>query len=89
MTREETKEAIAVMQAYVDGQNIEFKIRIDPNDPWGDNSSPTWNWDDCNYRVAQDKAEQAWANLSEVQQAAFHKATWITAYNTALEAINE
>jgi len=49
MNKDETKEAIEVMQAYVDGAEIEFKHtdswRTLPPFGWG------WNWVECSYRI--------------------------------------
>lgn len=48
MTREETKAAIAVMQAYVDG--AEIQVRPNDVDGWKD-KTPHWNWVSFCYRV--------------------------------------
>jgi len=48
MNIEETKKAIEVMQAYVDGAEVE-------KDPYHqgvwDASVPQWDWLDCRYRI--------------------------------------
>lgn len=56
MTREQTIEAIRVMQAYVDGKEVECKywygwVRID---------QPNWNWDDLDYRIKPTKTLRPW-----------------------------
>jgi len=55
MTKEETKEAIKVMQAYVDGEDIEFGHRF--CESWtGLTALPiSWNWTDCRYRIVKPK----------------------------------
>lgn len=46
-----TKEKIAVMQAYVDGREIQYKPQFSDN--WEPcKESPVWNWYECSYRVA-------------------------------------
>lgn len=56
MTRDETIAAIAVMQAFVDGNTVQFKSPID--DSWSDLAAdqlsetwPVWNWCGATYRV--------------------------------------
>ena len=49
MTREETKKAIELMQAYVDGAEIENKY-IETN-RWIKCLYPSWNWDQVDYRI--------------------------------------
>ena len=56
MTREQTIEAIRVMQAYVDGKEVECKysygwVRID---------QPTWDWFKCQYRIKPTKTLRPW-----------------------------
>lgn len=48
MTREDTKERIGVMQAYVDGKEIEFYDADDGK--WVTTESPLWNYN-IRYRV--------------------------------------
>ena len=58
MTKEETKEAIKVMQGYVDGKNIAFIARDDTSDTWDDNKgvrAVAFNWMRYNYRIAKPK----------------------------------
>ena len=46
-----TKEKIKIMQAWDAGQPLQIK---DYNDEWLDfptDSEPTWNWDNCDYRI--------------------------------------
>ncbi len=50
MNREETIEAIKVMQGFVDGKTIQFKSPID--DMWSDIEAwPVWNFVGDTYRV--------------------------------------
>jgi hypothetical protein len=48
MNIEETKEAIRVMQAYVDGKEVEA---FSPCQKWERVSAPRWGWDDNQYRI--------------------------------------
>ena len=50
MNKEQTEEAIKVMQAYVDGKQIQWFDRHDES--WADTTvHPQWNWDEKEYRV--------------------------------------
>jgi len=57
MSREETKRAIKVMQAYVDGEDIQIEKYPDV---WIDQVSPVWDWD-FNYRV-KPEPRTIWVN---------------------------
>lgn len=48
MNREETKQAIEVMQAYVDGAEIEFQLS---DESWCPASTPNWDHDTTEYRI--------------------------------------
>lgn len=48
---EETKRQVAVMQAYIDGATIEC-LPVGA-EYWQIITKPKWNWNDCNYRIAQ------------------------------------
>ena len=47
MNREETKQAIAIMQAFVDGKEIEYS----DGTVWESGFSPSWNWYGTKYRI--------------------------------------
>ena len=49
MTKEETKQAIAVMQHYVDGGEVEVRSQI--GGKWMQSCEPIWNWEECKYRI--------------------------------------
>ena len=51
MNREETKEAIKVMQHYADGGEVEYRS-CDKSD-WSFDDSPWWNWISYTYRIKQ------------------------------------
>jgi len=48
MNIEETKEAISVMQAFVDGNEVEYQIS---DGTWWDALTPSWNWASTRYRI--------------------------------------
>ena len=58
MNREETKMAIAVMQAFVEGQEIECKAK--QGGAWID-SFASWNFEELYYRV-KPKPREFWVN---------------------------
>lgn len=61
MTREETKELIAVMQAYVDGKKIE--IFDESADEWIDLEYPVWNWYNNVYRIKPESSYRPFRNV--------------------------
>lgn len=48
-----TREMIAVMQAYEDGKQIEAKLLSDPD--WYNVERPLWDWDSFVYRIKPTK----------------------------------
>jgi hypothetical protein len=54
---EETKEAIRVMQAFVDGKEVEA---LSPAKKWGRTPAPMWNWDDTEYRIKPTATLRPW-----------------------------
>ncbi len=57
MTREQTKEAILVMQAYVDGKEVEFKWG---SMDWNSTDKPEWNWSAYDYRIKPTATIRPW-----------------------------
>ena len=57
MTREQTIEAIRVMQAYVDGKTLEYK-RYD--EVWSLTTLPLWNWNSIEYRIKPTATLRPW-----------------------------
>lgn len=57
--KEQTRERIAVMQAWAEGEEIEC---CDRNDEWKPCLSPAWNWVDFEYRV-KPKPREWWLVL--------------------------
>lgn len=48
MTREETRDAVKVMEAYANGKKIQY---LDNNNKWIDAHNPVFNWYNCDYRI--------------------------------------
>lgn len=72
MTKDETKELIAkameriaLMQAYVDGKQIQFFNRL--GDKWEDTIDPRWSQDNL-YRVKPEPKYRPFANFEECWQ---------------------
>lgn len=62
MTREETKQLITVMQAYVDGKQIQY-TDVETED-WTDTESPEWK-PEYDYRVKPKPTYRPYRNLKE------------------------
>ena len=58
MTREQTKEAIRVMQAFVDGKEVQSVSRTGVF--WTSNNSPSWNWADEDFQIKPTKTLRPW-----------------------------
>lgn len=55
-----TLEQIAIMQAFADGKDIEY--RLDNEDhPWAPLADPKWNWAAYDYQIAQEP-RTIWVN---------------------------
>jgi hypothetical protein len=59
-----TEEKIAIMQAFVDGKEIEYKSHKAENGdllrPNKHVTEPTWNWPTFDYRIKEDMDQKAW-----------------------------
>lgn len=63
MNRKETAERIKIMQAFVDGKQIEFK---DCMGRWCEAENPLWNWDSGGkYRIKPKPKYRPFANVDE------------------------
>ena len=56
MTRDETIEAIRVMQAFVDGKDVQSMYE----GKWSLVHVPRWNWDDTQYRIKPTPTFRPW-----------------------------
>jgi len=57
MNIEQTKEAIRVMQAFVDGKDLEG---LGPDGKWQLVRFPRWGWDDTQYRIKPTPTFRPW-----------------------------
>lgn len=58
MSIEDTKAKIAVMQAFVDGRDIDYIRKNDESDSWDPCREPSWHWTQFDYRVAPPKPRE-------------------------------
>jgi hypothetical protein len=57
---EGTKAKIKIMQAFVDGKDIEILMHDPGNEIfWLKERMPSWNWDVCTYRISPDHETKA------------------------------
>ena len=58
-----TRDKIEVMQAFVDGKVIEYKLWTTSEDPknWRECLNPLWDWDVHSYRI-KPEPKVIWAN---------------------------
>ncbi len=59
MTREETKEAIRIMQAFVDGKEVDVQRLLDGS-VWMPAGAPCWDWLNGNYRIKPTATLRPW-----------------------------
>ena len=64
MTREETKKRIEVMQAYINGEKIEYR-NIATKSGWRSVGIPCWDWFNYEYRVKPEPKVRPYANAEE------------------------
>jgi hypothetical protein len=64
MNIEQTIEAIRVMQAFVDGKEVEFKILVKPecltNNEWKTIAQPAWDFNCYTYRIKPTATLRPW-----------------------------
>ena len=66
MNKQETLEAIKVMQAWCEGKDVEVKHIFTSPVAWlflSREATPSWNWQDFEYRIKSQPMEiQVWVN---------------------------
>lgn len=63
MTREQTKEAIRVMQAYVDGEEVQYSPKQGKGSYfWTTKDNPLWNWEHYDYRIKPTPVLRPWTS---------------------------
>ena len=98
MNREDTKKAIEVMQAYVDGAEIETKYFGFSNDEHGQSDSawqkisgltrPVFNWDAADYRI-KPKPREFWIDHNSDRFYATEPPHWIANQITKVREVIE
>ena len=56
---------IIVMQAYLDGKEIECKAKY-REDNWSLDRHPTWSWTQCDYRIKEEKPDIKSSNIDKL-----------------------
>lgn len=64
MNIEETKKAIEVMQAFVDGKAVQVDYNSDfsRNEDWTGTDWPIWDWMKFKYRIKPVEPKEIWVN---------------------------
>lgn len=60
-----TAQKIAVMQAFAEGKDIECSGFGGDWSAFSKEIEPNWNWEDCDYRVAETKPSINWDHVSK------------------------
>ena len=66
MKRTDTADCIKVMQAYVEGKQIQYAESEMEN--WTDIESPDWDWDVYDYRIKPESKYRPFKNVEECWQ---------------------
>lgn len=95
MNRRETSKAVAVMQAFADGKEVEVaERRHDKKAPnWRHTTTPIWDWADYDYRI-KPEPRRIWATIASdgtLVTATSHKPVAALAHNYSefIEVIKE
>ena len=62
MTKEETRKAVKVMEAYANGKKIQY---LDNNNKWIDIHNPSFDWYDYAYRIKPEPKYRPFKNQEE------------------------
>ena len=65
MTREETRKAVKVMEAYANGKKIQY---LDNNNKWIDAHNPVFDWYNCAYRIKPEPKYRPFKSQEECWQ---------------------
>ena len=49
------KEQIEIMTHYLNGGDVEFKLKNDDRNKWKITSNPSWDWESYEYQIKQQK----------------------------------
>lgn len=62
----EVSNMVEVMEAYVSGEPIQMKSRMEKEDLWSGIEQPSWNWGDYIYRISMEKSDSREINWEMV-----------------------
>ena len=68
MNKEQVKEAIKVMEHWLNGGEVEFKSRRNDNWLLPPCGRPSWNWYDSEYRIKKEPLEVCLISYGNVQE---------------------
>lgn len=80
-----TQEKIAIMQAYLDGKQIQ--VKYDESYDWDDmriDIEPDWDWECCNYRVKPEHKLRPYASAKEFVEAMREHGPMVTLKSSCL-----
>jgi len=86
MNREETAEAIIVMQAYVGGERIQYRLRS--GEPWLSWVGPSWDFVSYEYRI-KPKAREYWIHPTSTKSCTDRNPGSAAGYFKVREVIDE
>ena len=66
------QEQIAVMQHFDNGGQVEY-LDDELDDNWYHCDNPSWNWDECQFRIAQPPKQKMWQWIMQTDNT-----VWIT-----------
>lgn len=52
------EEIIKVVQAHKNGSKVEFQDKFYPHTVWNEQDSPTWNFNNFDYRVKEESKDE-------------------------------
>ena len=68
MTKEETRELVDIMQAYVNGKQIQVSYKKQ-DDEWEDTFDPLWDFNTFKYRIKTESKYRPYTNAEEFLKA--------------------
>lgn len=85
------EEQVKIMNAYLNGKTIQFRVRNKKDDDWNDALCPSWDWYDVDYRIKPDEAEESkklmtYRQLSELITKGYGQ--WLYNYDNAVMGKN-
>lgn len=85
MTKEETKNAIEVMQGFCNGKTIQVRFK-NQDDNWDDTQHPCWDWTVNDYRIKPEKYVRPYT-FNEMQEAVKKHGGYVHQNDTSMYGI--